>query len=225
MAQRKQKILKGETYVVYNKGVFGHDLFHDKEDYERFASIMYLANSDKSFKVKDIKKYQRDMYKVNTGKKLVEIYGYVLVPNQFHIILSPISNLSATQYMQKVCTAYSMYYNRKYKRSGSLFEGRFRSNYIYNDKHLKHMFALINLMPLKLLQNDWMEIGISDEKKARQFLEGYDYSTFIDYFVGDRAKTKIINKEAFMKKIEDGDDLQKDILEWLGYGKELSSAY
>ncbi len=73
------------------------------------------------------------------------------MPNHFHILFKQEKEQGITTFMQKLSTAYVMYYNKKYKRSGGLFEGKFKSKYAGEDRYLKYLFSYIHLNPLKIL--------------------------------------------------------------------------
>ena len=57
--------------------------------------------------------------------------------------------------MHRVLTAYSKYFNAKYHRTGSLFEGKFKSVHINKDTQAKYLFSYIHLNPLKLIDSKW----------------------------------------------------------------------
>ena len=59
------------------------------------------------------------------------------MPNHFHILITQMEEKGVSKFMQKLSTAYSMYYNKKYKRTGGLFEGKFKSEHLNKDRYLK----------------------------------------------------------------------------------------
>ena len=61
--------------------------------------------------------------------------------------------------MGKLGTGYSMYFNRKYKRTGALFVGAFKSQHANSDEYLKYLYAYIHLNPVKLIDSTWKEEG------------------------------------------------------------------
>ena len=64
-----------------------------------------------------------------------------------------------------------MYFNRVNKRTGALFQSRFKSKYANNDIYLRYLFAYIHLNPIKIVDSNWKEKGISNIKKAKMFLQ------------------------------------------------------
>ncbi len=113
--------------------------------------------------------------------------------------------------MQKVSTAYVMYYNKKYKRTGGLFEGKFKSKYAGEDTYLKYLFSYIHLNPLKLLDPDWKtgQKYLSTEKL--EFLADYKHSSFGEYYTNTFT---LVDKKAFPEYFRNRNDFIKDISSW-----------
>lgn len=203
MSIRDKSLVPNEYYHLYNRGNGKHEIFLDDEDYDRFIKIIYVCNSKRGFNFRDlIIDPKIDAFEFERGAPLVSILGWVLMPNHFHIILiSPRSDLGeeynpVTEFMRKVSTAYAMYFNKKYKRTGGLFEGTFKSRHIGEENYFNYIFSYVHLNPIKLIQKDWKEKGIIDKNKAKDFLAEYKYSSFQDYFGLKRKQEKIINKDA-----------------------------
>jgi len=190
MSLRKANLVSGEYYHIYNRGNGKNKIFLDEEDYDRFIKLLYISNSKNAFNFRDsIVRNKINAFDFERGELLVDILSWVLMPNHFHlIIISPRSDLgeedfrNITKFMRKVCTSYSMYFNKKYKRTGSLFETKFKSKNINSEKYFNYLFSYIHLNPVKLIQKDWKEKGILNKKEALIFLNNYKYSSFLDFF-------------------------------------------
>jgi len=219
MSIRKISFAEGEYYHIYNRGNDKRVIFHDKKDHEYFISLLFIANSKESFNI------VRLMRNKNTGifdllikKKLVSIGAYVLMPNHFHILITQIEEGGVSKFMQKVCTGYVMYYNKKYTRTGSLFEGKFKSQYLDTDKYLKYIFSYIHLNPIKIIDKFWKEKGIKDTSKSLKFLREYKYSSFVDYTDNlYREESSIVERNNFPNYFPNKKSFYKEILEWLKY--------
>jgi putative transposase len=86
-----------------------------------------------------------------TAKKFnkeVELVAFCLLPNHFHLLVFLIEPTGIVDLMRSVMTAYTMYFNRKYKRTGTLCEGRFLASRISNDNYLWHVSRYIHLNAL-----------------------------------------------------------------------------
>ncbi len=149
---RKIKLAIGEYYHIYNRGVDKRDVFMDEDDYKRFTFLLFICNSDKSIEVRNyIKNGGETSVRSNT---IVDIGAYCLMPNHFHLLIREKTENGISKFIQKVSTAYTMYFNQKMDRSGALFQGVFKSKHIDSDEYLKYMFSYIHLNPIKIIQPD-----------------------------------------------------------------------
>ncbi len=217
------KFIEGEYYHIYNRGNSKQKIFHDNEDYERFLKFLYLSNSTKRVKFReDIVKKKLDAFDFERGDLLVDVCTYVLMPNHFHIVLSPATKdfggKGLEKFMQKLEGAYVRYYNSKYKRTGSLFESNFKFEHLNNDQYFKYIFSYIHLNPVKLIQSDWKERGVSDIKKVKNFLETFVYSSYLDYLNLNKGKSSnILNKSFYINYFGNKLNFEKDLLVWLSF--------
>lgn len=156
-------------------------------------------------------------YDFEREKQIVFIGCYCLMPNHFHILITQAEEGGISKFMQKITTAYAMYYNKKYNRTGSLFEGKFKSEYLNNDRYLKYLFSYIHLNPVKLIQKDWKKIGIKNKEDTLRYLQNYKQSSYLDYLEMKRIQNKILNIEAFPKYFQSKKSFKIEIFEWLSY--------
>ncbi|MDI6777930.1 MAG: transposase [Patescibacteria group bacterium] len=76
-------------------------------------------------------------------KPLVEFICYSLIPNHFHFIMRQLTEKGTEKFMQRIGTGYTMYFNGKYKRTGSLFQGTFKASQIDSGNFL-YLSAYVN---------------------------------------------------------------------------------
>ena len=127
-----------EYYHIYNRGTEKRKIFTTEADYLRFISLLYLCNTPESLHRSDYSQASLDqLLSLKRGKTLVAIGAYCLMPNHFHILMHEHTESGISTFMQKLITAYTMYFNRKYDRSGALFQGRFKAERVKQDNHLK----------------------------------------------------------------------------------------
>ena len=216
MSTRKINFVEGEYYHIYNRGNSKQIIFNEQKDYKHFISLLYLSNTNNSFKLKDISK---KFYNFKQGKRLVSIGAYCLMPNHFHILLTQKEKDGISKFMQKLSTAYSMYYNKKYQRTGSLFEGKFKSQYLNTDKYLKYIFSYIHLNPVKLIQKDWKEKGIKNKKDVLVYLNKYFFSSYADYLdtTPRRLEYTILDQKFFPSYFPTKEKFKREIFEWLSF--------
>jgi len=144
-----RKIQFGEEcyYHVFNRGVDKRSIFEDKNDIYYFFNRLTDLNIDavnSRLTTKRFKKQGKAIIEPNHAK-LVSIIAYCLLPNHFHLVLKQESKDGISKFMQKLGTSYTMYFNTKYKRSGSLFQGKFKANLIGGDFGLPVLSVYINL--------------------------------------------------------------------------------
>lgn len=144
-----RKIQFGEEcyYHIFNRGVDKRSIFEDKNDIYYFFNRLTDLNIDavnSRLTTKRFKKQGEAIIEPNHAK-LVSIIAYCLLPNHFHLVLKQESKDGISKFMQKLGTSYTMYFNTKYKRSGSLFQGKFKANLIGGDFGLPVLSVYINL--------------------------------------------------------------------------------
>lgn len=224
MSTKRIPLVNGEFYHIYNRGNNKQKIFIDDKDKEHFLKLLYLCNSKNNLNFRDnIVNAKIDALDYERGEPLVFIGAWVLMPNHFHLYITPslsnpvglVSNIAL--YMSKVCNAYSKYFNAKHNRTGSLFEGRFKSVHIKDEVQAKYLFSYIHLNPIKLIQSDWKDKGLSDKKEALNFLKNYKWGSYLDYIGSERKESKIMNRDQFINYFTDSLSFEKEIFEWINY--------
>lgn len=79
----------------------------------------------------------------------VEIHAWVLMTNHVHLLCTPATASATSLMMQALGRRYVQYFNRRYKRSGTLWEGRFRSSLVQEEAYLLHLYRYIELNPVR----------------------------------------------------------------------------
>lgn len=206
MATRKQTFAIGEFYHLYNRGTEKRKIFMDKKDYRKFINLMYLCNTTRSIELRKIgENFDRQELLVNIG-------AYCLMPNHFHLLITEKSENGISKYMLKLMTAYSMYFNKKYKRTGKLYEGVFKSTHANNDNYFKYLYSYIHLNPAKLVDRNWKERKGRNSPQLLQFILNYPYSSIKEY---RENKFIILNPEPFPLYFKKINDHLMELFEWL----------
>ena len=169
----------GEWYHVYNRGANKMPIFRDSHDWDRFQKLLYLANNTEPVRFGNV--WHKQMSEIVRKDTLVDIATYTLMDNHFHILLKEKNESTKEIFLRKLCTAYTMYYNKKYKHSGVIFEGNSKSKHVVDDTYFQYLTLYIHLNPLKYLDKDWKTKKIPSAQ-AKKHLEKYSYSSYIDFF-------------------------------------------
>lgn len=151
----------GEYYHVYNRGVAKMDIFREEGDYVHFLGLLkqYLTPGN------IVDKHGRQ---IPNYANAVDLVAFCLMPNHYHMMVYLKETNGLEKLMRSVMTAYSMYFNKKYKRTGGVFEGRFLAAQLNSDQYYWQVSRYIHLNPLDIKQ-DYM---------------AYPYSS-LPYFRGD----------------------------------------
>lgn len=214
--ERKHIISEGEYYHLYNRGVEKRDIFLTKEDRNRFKRLLYIANGTESFVFRDIER--KDLRDIDRGKPLVAIAAWVLMPNHFHILVREITEGGTAMFMRKLCTGYSSYFNKRHDRVGPLLQGRYKSQHVSKDTHLKYLFAYIHLNPLKLVNPAWKESRNINVAKARKFISAYEHSSYLSYAdVINREENILLSKKEFPEYFSGKKDFEAFHIDFISF--------
>ena len=219
---RKVPFAEGEYYHVYSRGVEKRDIFMTEDDHLRFQHMLYLANGDKPVVYRLIQ--SPSLYKEDVWDKLTAIGSYCLMSNHFHLLLKETREGGITEFMRKLLTGYTKFFNKKYDRVGPLFQSRFKAEHVDRDEYLKYLYAYIHLNPVKIIEPTWKEEGIQNVDAAKKYLEGYRYSSYEDYTRGKREESAILTPQEFPEYFEGRGDFEHYLQDWLQYKEEAEVA-
>lgn len=168
---------------VLNRGVDKRNIFLDNRDYLRFILNLFEFNSIKSPNRHG--KGEKGRHRMTPENKpeagLVNIYAFCLMQNHYHLLLEEKIEKGIPLFMKKINMGYARYFNEKHRRSGALFEGRYKSVIVDTDRHFLYLPYYIHFNPLDLKMPEWREGKIRDYKKAMDFLNTYHWSSHSDY--------------------------------------------
>lgn len=181
-------------YHVYARGVNKEAIFLDDRDKNYFISLI-----DRYLSSKQQENYGR-LYPNYSNQ--IELLVYCLMDNHFHMLIYQNETANMSKFMSSLMTSYSRYFNLRHKRTGALFETRFRASRISSQDYLLHISRYIHLNPLR-----WVT---------------YEHSSIRHYLHGERSEwlstTKIKDlfsgTAEYMKFLSDYED-HKRLLESL----------
>ena len=113
-------------------------IFKDEEDYEYFESLLM-----RTFAPEAVTDGRGRPYKNLYSE--AHLNAYCLMGNHFHILVYQIDEKGLSKAMKSITTAYSMYFNKKYKQRGAVFESIYKSVPIISDEQLMHITRYIHL--------------------------------------------------------------------------------
>lgn len=206
-----------ELFHVLNRGVEKRQLFMDDQDRARFVHDMYEFNDTapagtayRRFPMLEI----RSPTFARVRKQIVDIHGWCIMGNHYHLLLSERVEDGLSLFLRKLNVGYAMYFNEKYKRSGTLFQGRTKKIRINSDAYFLHILHYIHLNPLDFLSGGetWRTLRIQNAPAAMRHLDGYRWSSYRDY-CGSKNFPSILCKDLLGDVFR---DYRKTITSYLG---------
>jgi len=186
---REITLKNGEYYHIYNRGVDKREIFADDSDYYRFLKSLKEFNQIEPIISLYIKGRINVAAEPLKTDKLVEIIAYCLNPNHFHLILKQLMDGGISEFMKRVGGGYTGYFNYKNKRTGVLFQGKFKTTHIDSNEKLIYLSAYVN-----------GNYNVHNIKKAKNF------SSFPEYLAN---KKFLCNPEVILSQFSSIDDYCK----------------
>ena len=208
---RKIKFVNGEYYHIFNRGVEKRDIFTNQKNLDRFFQSMNEFNTP--MPIGSI--YAASFHKINLlrnlvpkSERLVNFICYCLCLNHYHFILQQVADHGIAKFMHRLGLGYTNYFNEKYKRSGSLFQGTFKANHIDSDEYLLYVSAYVNLnykvhqLTGDLFKSSWEDYMQAGEKEKfcdtniilNQFTSVLEYKNFAENAVIIARERKELEK-------------------------------
>lgn len=167
MARPLRRYGNSKNYHIIFKGNDSQDIFYDDQDRRIF--LKHLIDTREEFEYK--------------------IYAYCLMTNHIHMIIKSEKEV-LSKAMQCLMSRYVRYFNKKYKRTGTLVQGRFKSKNIENQKYFLEVCRYVHRNP---------------ENAGIAKTENYKWSSYNEYI----GKEKIIDKKVLLEYFEN--DINKFI--------------
>lgn len=226
----REKPITGEFYHVYNRGVEKRKVFMTNQDRFRFVFSLTVFNSTtetdpNAFRAMDLMEVGLpSVGRGQAGEKLVDILAFAMIENHYHLLLRQKSENGITEFMRKLGTGYTNYFNLKYQRVGSLFQGKYKFVRVQTERQLSYLPYYIHLNPLDTINKNWRTGVVKGEdlEKAKRFLRIFRWSSHLD-FSGQKNFPNLVNRE-FIQDTFGGDrQYEKDLIQWLGDNDKKTS--
>ncbi len=223
---KNPQFINNKIYHVFNRGVEKREVFLDTQDYARFIHSLFEFN-DKALTINTHRSFNPNdpMFGVRLPtlekeprKLLVEILIFTLMPNHFHLLLKQLVEGGISKFMQKIGTGYTNYFNKKYERVGSLFQGKFKAVDIIENAHFIHIPHYIHTNSLDIKDVRSQTPNIEEQMK---FLEDYKWSSFQDY-IGKKNFPSVTQREFLLDFWGGSEKYKKETKEWLKDWKDNS---
>ncbi|MBL8385887.1 MAG: transposase [Burkholderiales bacterium] len=136
MARLARLAVAGQVHHVVQRGANGHAIFRDSADFERM----------------------RGLIGTHARANGVAVHSYLMLEDRFHLLVTPVAASGLSRLMQDVGRSYVRYFNDRYQRTGSLWQGRYQTTVIESERYLFSCMTYIEQEPVRL--------GLVDEPGA-----------------------------------------------------------
>ena len=214
---RRQPIVTGEYYHIYNRGVDKRDIFNNQKDMDRFIeSILEFNRTEGIMSLANLRKTQIEAKPLS--EPLVAIVAYCLNPNHFHFVLKQLVDGGISEFMKKLQGGYTYYFNVRHARSGSLFQGTFKSQLMGSENYFNKILGYVNknyqvhTIPKNKMNlviasdyeyesNDFSIVSKKEGKKVLEIFNGSkNFKKHCDEIVSiireERGKTSLLEEES-----------------------------
>lgn len=164
-AKNRTKVyVENSYYHLYNRGVEKRNIFTDEQDYNVFLSHLrtYLLPKDE-IKLQEIimnplssvaDRFESSrLLRLNNFSANLKLISYCLMPNHFHFLIHQDAATVIDQFMNSLWTRYVMYFNRRHKRVGPLFQSLYKAVLVENDEQLLYLSRYIHRNPLPFIDD------------------------------------------------------------------------
>lgn len=220
-----------EFYHTYNRGVEKRKIFLNNSDYFRGVHDLYELNDSNAATnlhrtIVGFTKSNNLIKAGNMRDKLIGVGVWGLMPNHYHIFSSPIKDNGLSAFHRKFGIGIANFFNTKYKRSGALFQGRYKRVQVTDDRQALQLICYIHSNPLDLWKPNWKEKGLTnlEVQNALKFLEkDYRWSSHLDWW-GIKNFPSLIETNFITRFFNNSKEYREFFVNWLRYyEKNISS--
>jgi len=172
-------------YHIYNRGVEKRKIFLDDSDFAVLLSYLktyllpknikeltsIISNPSTSWRDKD---QANRMMRLNNFSNSIELIAYCLMPNHYHMLIRQSEETAMDQLMNSLWTRYTMYFNKKNKRIGTLFQDVYKAVLVESDEQLLYLSRYIHRNPIAKRQ-------LRNLASKGDALRSYFFSSYLDY--------------------------------------------
>lgn len=176
MPIRKTEFLKGVCYHIYNRGANKQDIFLCEENYSYCLDLLF--------------KYSQEYD--------ISIISFCLMPNHYHLLIRQDNERTISEFIRTTFNAYVQAFNNWHKRTGTLFESRFKHIQVDTDDYVLQLSRYIHLNPV--------ESGLVSKP------EKWEYSNYREW-IGTRSKW-ILDSDFVRRYFSDPDEYKNYVMQY-----------
>jgi putative transposase len=209
----------GEIYHVYNRGVDKRKTFMKNGDYTYFIHHLFVLNDSlnrlnisRDYRQSSSNRHDGGSTSINNlheREQLVDILAFCLMPNHYHLLLKQKVDDGIAKFMHKLGTGYTMFFNEKYKRSGALFQGRYKMVHVESDRQLLYLPHYIHLNPVPHICKE-----TTSPRTCVNKLTSYRWSSYRDY-AGLPNYSSVTSRDYVLNIFGGSKKYEKDLFKFL----------
>jgi putative transposase len=172
-------------YHVFNKSIAKFKIFPNHSFYVRFLELITYYKNNPFIKFSEYKKLKNKLKSANckNNDPIVQIIAYCIMPTHFHLVIYEKENKALSHYMRRILDSYTRYFNKKTKRQGPLWVGKFKKVLVTSDEQLLHLTRYVHLNPVSA--------GLVEKP------EDWPYSSYREYIERNKVPKMKISSSRF----------------------------
>lgn len=204
-------------YHLYNRGVDKRDIFLDEQDCIVLLHYLriYLSPIEELLKENRLGTRIQRLISLNLSGE-IDLLSFSLMPNHIHFQVKQHTRDGITKLMRRVITSYVMYFNKKYKRVGTLFQGIYRAAFIKSEAQHLHLSRYIHLNPIRVKSSiNFMSFSSYPYYLGKKHASWVKPEEILSYFKKAKKESQqdILSYQSFVEDyLEDSNEIIADLL-------------
>lgn len=215
MPRRTQILATGEIYHIYNRSVGKEEILSRLGQLHRALNIADFYRYPQQLRYSRFRllpKAIKQAYEENFRQKdpLVDIYAFAFMPNHFHFLLGQNTDGGVKDFVKKLQTSFSKFFNLKTDRTGNLFQSSFKGKRIVTDEDFLHISRYVHLNPVTSFLIDYKD------------LNKYPWTSF-PFYAHPAQKQTIVNTSKILGHFKSRDQYLQFVADQVDYQRTLGA--
>mgnify|MGYP001594228113 CR=1 FL=1 len=201
MPERRPHLASDSIYHIFNRGVEKRVTFSDQSYYKHFLQTLLYYQTQPPVRLSW--KREESVKAEKLHDKLVEILGFCLMTNHFHLLLKQLIDGGITKFMSNIANSYTRYFNTRQERGGPLFQGIFKAKLIESQDSFWQVSRYIHLNP-----QDLYPTTINTHLEGVEAIRDYHYSSY-NVYLGKLDKYELCRSESITEFVPTPSEYQE----------------